>query len=425
MSSIKITMINNNDIKNDLNIILYIKKNNININYSIFYNDTPIQTKTIEQHNILDYEKYIVDSSIVIDMNPTQDDYKNLLYCITHNIPIIINKQFIRIDCNEMLFTDIDDVLNIIDNTEIVNYIQFILEYNNKKRDNILLEYKIDTKKNINYNIKKKVNNNNILNLYSCLVDLDENYRLCDYIECIKKNVELDYLNTFYLFKKKDYNIEYIPNNILDNNKICIIIVNNYNIETLFHLINNNGKNINCILNLDIYINNTDIYTDYISDIIKNPKNVYCLSRIETDTKKCWEHPKLKNLYYSLTQDMWLFNGTIDITHINKNIVLGNVWNDIIFNHYLVTHNYNIINNSQSTPILHLDTYIMINKNYMDPIRIINEDVNISNEEYHLLPDKKSISGCSVDALINKLTIKEDDIYDIKKYIMNKYIKIN
>ena len=421
-------MMNNNDIKNHLNIILYIKKNNININYSIFYNDVPIQTKTIEQHNILDYEKYIVNSDIVIDMNPSHDSYKNLLYCIIHDIPIIVNKQFIRIDCDDMLFTNVDDVVNIIGNKEIVNYIQYIKEYNNKKRDNILLEYKMDTEKNINYNIKKIVNKNNILNLYTCLVDLDENYRLCDYIECMKRNVQLNHLNRFYLFKKEDYNIEYIPSNILDNNKICIIPVDNYNIETLFRFINNNNNNetnINCILNIDIYVNNTDVFTDYISDIIKNPKNIYCLSRIETNTQKCWEHPKLKNLYYSLTQDMWLFNGKIDITHINKNIVLGNVWNDIIFNHHLVTHDYNIINDSRGTTILHLDTYTLLNKDHLDPIRIMNEDINISDEKYHLLPDKKSISGCSVDALIKKLSFKDDDIYDIKKYIMNKYIKIN
>jgi len=208
--------------------------------------------------------------------------------------------------------------------------------------------------------------------------------------------------------------------------------VDNYNIETLFRFINNNNNNnnnnetnINCILNIDIYVNNTDVFTDYISNIIKNPKNIYCLSRIETDTTKCWEHPKLKNLYYSLTQDMWLFNGRIDVTHINKKIVLGNVWSDIIFNHHLVTHDYNIINDSRGTTILHLDTYTLINKDHLDPIRVMNEDINISDEKYHLLPDKKSISGCSVDALIKKLEVKEDDIYDIKKYIMNKYIKIN
>ncbi len=420
-------MMNNNDIRNHLNIILYIKKFNININYSIFYNEEPIQTKTIEQHNILDYEKYIVDSDIVIDMNPSQDSYKNLLYCIIHNIPIIVNKQFIRMDCDDMLFTNIDDVLNIIGNKEIVNYIQSIMEYNNKKRDNILLEYKMDTEKNINYNIKKIVNKNDILNLYTCLVDLDENYRLCDYIECIKRNIKLNHLNRFYLFKKEDYNIEYIPYNILDNNKICIIPVKNYNIETLFNFINNNTDeiNINCILNIDIYVNNMDVFTDYISDIIKNPKNIYCLSRIETDTTKCWEHPKLKNLYYSLTQDMWLFNGKIDITDTNKKIVLGNVWNDIIFNHHLITHDYNIINDTRGTTILHLDTYTLINKYHIDPIRIMNEDINISNEKYHLLPDKKSTRGCSIDDLIKKISINDNDIYDIKKYIMNKYIKIN
>ncbi len=418
---INITMINNNNIKNDLNIIIFIKKNKINVKYSIFYKESVIKTNTIDQYNIVDYNKYISKSDLVIDMNPLNDNYNNLLYCITNNIPLIINKKYVKIKCNTMLFTDIEDIFKIVLKVSKIKYLSEIVKLNNNFRNDLLLEYKVDTVKNINYDIKKI--KHNILNIYSFLVNLNSDYRLCDYIECIKTNLNLNYLKKFYLFKKKDYDISYIPNYILNHDKISIIEVNNYKIPTIFEYISE--KNINCIINLDIYINNENNYENYMNDLFINPKNIYCLSRIETDKIKYWENPKLKNLYYSLTQDMWIFNGKIDIEGINSNLIFGNIWNDIIFNHYLIEKNYNLINNGKLNPILHLDTYTMKNRNYVDPIRIMNENIDISKESYHFLPDKICIKDCTVDKLINELKIKEDDIYNIKKYIMNKYIKIN
>ena len=425
MSSLKILMMNNNDIINHINIILHIKKKNLDICYFIFYCQKPIPTKTIQQYSINEYEKYIYDSDIVIDMNPSLDNYKNLLYCISNNIPIIVNKKFTSIDCKEMLFEGIDDIINILNKNDLYNYTQHIKELNSKMKDIIELEYKMDIKKNINYEIIKTRNSNHILNLYTFLVDLNDNYRLKDYIECITRNIQLQFLNKIYLFVRKDYNIEYIPNKILDNSKVILINVDNYNIETIFNVVNKNESDINCILNLDIYINNSDVFCEYINNLIKNNKNVYCLSRIESDKEKYWELAKLKNLYYSLTQDVWLFKGKIDISRLNKNIILGNVWNDIIFNNYLYENNYNLINIIQEKTVVRLDTYTLHKKEYIDPIRTMNENINLSDEKYHLLPERNSIQNCSIDNLIAKLNINDDQIYDIKKYIMNKYIKIN
>jgi hypothetical protein len=416
-------MINNSNINNDINIILFIKKKNIDIEYVLFYEDEPIQTKTIEQYNINEYEKYISDGSVVIDMNPMKDSYKNVLYCINNRIPIIMNKKYIASINNNIVFSEIEDIFDILQDDNICSYIQTVLQYNQEEKEKILLEYQTDTTKNIDYTITKI--DNTILNVYMCLQDLDHNYRLHDYIHCIKHNLQFKYLNMLYLFKKNEYNIEYIPNNILQNDKIRIIVVNDYKISTLFEFINKYDKNINCILNTDIYINNMDNYIECLNDIVKNPNNIYCLSRIETDTIKFWEHPKLKNLYYSLTQDAWIFNGAIKMNNVNCKLVLGNVWNDIIFNNYLIVNGYNLINKGKSIPVLHLDSYILKKRSYIDPIRVMNTNIQISNEKYHFLPDKDAIEKCSIDKLVAELKISDDDKYEIKKYIINKYIKIN
>ena len=423
MTSINITMINNIDINIDIILIIFIKKYNLNINYSLFYRINPIKTKTITQYNIIDYKKYISQSDIVIDMNPILDNYKNLLYCISHNIPIITNKKYVNIKNNNILFTDINDIYKIFKHEKINKYINYLLENNKISRDDILLEYKIDTVRNISYNIKKK-NNNNILNMYVCLVDLNKEYRLSDYISCIKKNLNIEFLNKLYLFKIKNFNTDYLPNFILDHKKISIITVENYNLVTIMRYINNFNKNINCILNLDIYILNTENFVNCLTNVIKNKNIVYTLSRIEGDNNKYWDHPKLKDLFYSLSQDLWLFYGKIKIEGINEDIILGNLWNDLLFNQTLLLNNYKIINIGRSIPVVHHDTYIMVNKNYIDPIRVINKRIDISIQKINLIPDQSSIKKCSIDELIRKLNIGDDDIYDIKKYILNKYVNI-
>ena len=149
--------------------------------------------------------------------------------------------------------------------------------------------------------------------------------------------------------------------NIKNNAKVGLILLKDSTFHSIIEFANTLKDNIHCILNSDIYITNNNELNTIINNIYTTDKIAYCLSRIETDGTKYWDHPKLKKLYYSLTQDVWMYKGELDITTLNKDIKVGCIWNDIIFNKYLINSGYNIYNIGKSLPVLHLDSYI-INK---------------------------------------------------------------
>ena len=121
---------------------------------------------------------------------------------------------------------------------------------------------------------------------------------------------------------------------------------------------------------------------------------------------------------------MWIYKGKIDITNLNRDLVVGNIWNDLIFNKYMQKSGFRLCNDGISFSLLHLDTYILHNKPYKDPIRVENSYVNIKNEEYCLLPDKSVIESISLDQLIKDLNLDRDKIYDLKTDLLNKFIKV-
>jgi hypothetical protein len=424
---IYITVINNNSITIDINLVIKIIKNKLNIIYQkIFDSDEDkICTKNIYHYNIRDYEQIIKKSNLVIDFNPKLDNYKNILYCFRNEIPVIysdnIDNKFIN---NDVIFHNIDDLFYILQN--IKEKINNILKINKTIKKTIGINYKIGEHDiNINCNIIKKFNDG-LINMYSVYINKDDSYRIEDYIECIYRNMKINYLNKLYIIftNHTDMDNSYLPPNIKNNEKVRLILLKDSTFHSVIEFANTLKDNIHCILNSDIYIINNNELNTIINNIYTTDKIAYCLSRIETDGTKYWDHPKLKKIYYSLTQDVWIYKGELDITTLNKDIKVGCIWNDIIFNKYLINSGYNIYNIGKSLPVLHLDTYIINKKYYNDPIRI-NNNINIHDEEYYLLPERSIIKNISIDNLVSELNINEDEIYKLKCMIMTKFININ
>ena len=135
---IYITVINNNSITIDINLVIKIIKNKLNIIYQkIFDSDEDkICTKNIYQYNIREYEQIIKKSNLVIDFNPNLDNYKNILYCFRNKIPIIysdnIDNKFIN---NDVIFHNVDDIFYILQNIkEKINNILKINKNYKKKQ---------------------------------------------------------------------------------------------------------------------------------------------------------------------------------------------------------------------------------------------------------------------------------------------------
>ena len=423
-NNLKLVLINTS-IQDNIKIICHIKKNNLPYSLNVVYNNNKINTDQFEQiskNNTEDVLCLFRNSDICIDYNPLTDNYDNLLYLINNNIPCLTLKKYIDFKSN-ILFEDLNDLLLILSKLNKNNYVR-LLEIKNKDEYN--LRYKIDYVENINYEIiKNKEKKDNYVNLFIICIDKDENYRLCDYISSLRNNLNLKFLNKLYLLKPKNTDITYIPNCILNNHNIKIVNIKDISFKTVINYINSvDDNNVNGLLHMDIYLNNNDAYDNFINKILHDETVIYSLSRIETDGNKYWEHAKLKHFHYAISQDAWFFNGCLDIDDIDENINVGQLWNELIFNDYLIDQGFEINNCGKSLPLLHLDTYSRNNKKYIDPIRIKNEDIDLSDYSKKLVADQLSIKETSIEDLIKELRMNNDQIYKLKNYLLNKYINI-
>ena len=418
---ISILVINDNN-ELDIKILLLLYKNFNNINYIKICknNSDKLNTKKIKYYNYDEYHNIKNNINIVLYISDKNNNI-DLIYFLKNNIPIVfLDKDNKKIDDIYTKFHNYSDIPNII--KSYISNKNNLLEENKKLYEKILMNKEEKYVKNILYDIKKK-ENDGILNIYVQYIEYNDIYRNCDYIECIYRNLKLTVLKKLYIYFKDDINIEniYLDKDIINNNKVVLLKCNN----TFYDVIEYSKKNkgVNCILNSDIFINNSDDLNNMINTVINN-NIIFCLSRIESDGNKYWEHPNLKNTNYSLSQDCWIYN-TINTDKINRNIVIGNIWNDIIFNNNLKESGYNIVNNGKSLPLIHLDTYIISKKRYEDPIRVLNDNIDINKEKYYLLPDISSINSISLDSLANRLNIENNEIYQLKCELMSKHIKIN
>lgn len=408
--------------KNNLQLILLIKKLKLPYSLHIICEDKDVLNSShINHYDIEDTINVINDNDIIINFNPSIDDYINTIYCIENNKIMLNCSKYIKFKSNG-IFKDFDDLLNILTNLSLENYKKDLLIDN---KDEYIMNYKKSYEGDVKCDIIKQVKKDKIVNIYIPCMNKDDNYRLCDYINAIKNNMKLNFVNKIILLKTEEIDISYIPNCILENDIIEIYEIVDYSFQTVITYTNTYGNDIiNCILNQDVYLTNNSNYQNIINSLLTKEFNIYSLSRIETDGTNYWENSKLKNVCYSIAQDVWIFKGEIDVDELDEEIIVGNLWNDLIFNNYLNESGYELINCGRTLPVLHLDTYSRNNKFHIDPIRVKNDDIDTDEYEKYLLADKTSIKDKSIDDIIKQLQLDTDKIYEIKNYILNKYIRI-
>ena len=419
---INILIINNNN-EIDLKIIILLYKQFNNINYIKIYNNDSekINTSKIKYYTYDEYTKIMSNINIVIYISD-ENNIVNLTYYFNNNIPIIfLDKNTENLKDVYTKFNNYSDISKLI--KVYIDDKKKLLQENKMLYEKILMNKEDKYLKNIIHDIKKK-ENNGIFNIYIKYIEHNDMFRNSDYIECIYRNLKLKFLKKIYIYFKNDIDIKstHLNEDIINNDKVVLIKCN----DTFYDIIEYSRKiiGVSCILNSDIYINNNDELYNILNTVINNNNIIFCLSRIESDGNKYWEHPNLKNTNYSLSQDCWIYNN-IKTDKINKNLIIGNIWNDIIFNNNLKESGYDIVNNGKSLPLIHLDTYIISKKKYIDPIRVLNNNIDINKEKYYLLPDLSCSKDISLDNLANKLSINNNDIYKLKCELMSKYIKIN
>jgi hypothetical protein len=158
-------------------------------------------------------------------------------------------------------------------------------------------------------------------------------------------------------------------------------------------------------------------------EFMLHEKRVYCLTRIERDIQgKFIRIPPNQNLFGGVEQDAWIFKTPIECKNEKnleciKDVDFNERFSELYMNRYLVTHGYELINDIRNYKIIRVNLYPDIARRDL----IKNPSKKIEDEKIYLLPEYEMIENMSIEQLIQSTGVKQEEIYEIKKEMMNRY----
>jgi hypothetical protein len=246
--------------------------------------------------------------------------------------------------------------------------------------------------------------------------------------KCIFENLKNKYINKVIVI---GYKLEERLKDILDENGK--LVINEFLIEegfiditfkNIFDIINNKYNNkIFCILRSDIILPNQDILESIHIETEEFDQKIYCISRLERLINgNLIKYDKLNKIFYSSEQDAWILKSPLNINlNLLEKVYFYEKFSELVLNNILKNNNYKIMNDSNKYKILRILTDNNIE--YRSILNVNSEKKDINN--FFLLPDEDSFSKIPIEQLIKIINIDEKELYNLKCYLFNKYLKKN
>ena len=278
--------------------------------------------------------------------------------------------------------------------------------------------------------IKVLNNNNNKITIVTVFKNNENNILKIIQLKCIIENLNNKHVG----------NILIIGNNL---NEILKEIITQYNDKIIIYNIDEEKKNISYKDILEIIhltIKNNNIVFLLMSDIIipnqeslnnihlefglLNKKEIYSISRLDRifngNIKKS---QRLNNLFNSTEQDAWIFETPLLLKNESMNN-LSNIYfydylSNLYFNNEINNNNYILINNTKKYKIIRFMLDNQINNRPL--IDTNNKKIDYNN--MYLLPSNEIIDNITIEQLTKMINLDENDIYSIKCFLFNTFLK--
>ncbi len=390
----------NDPIINEIYIDLSIEDILIKNSFCIIYISDNLLSKKILDH-VKNYSKYII-----FKKDKIEDDFR--LFLKYHDN-----------DNNNNL--SLNDIINY-SNNNFENYFGN-LKYN-------IRNYKNNKNINLTYNKISKNYNDEKLNILTYYKHYDIEILNNIQKKCIFENLKNKYINKVIVI---GYKLNERLKDIIENNESKNLIIEEFLIneeftdlsfKDIFEIINNKYNNkMFCILRSDIILPNQDILENIHIEKEDYEKKVYCISRIERLINgNLIKYDKLHKIFYSSEQDAWILKSPLNINlDLLKYIYFYEKFSELQLNNILKNYNYKIINDTNTYKILRILTDNNIEHRPILNINSGKKDIN----NFFLLPDEDSFSKVPIEQLIKICNLDEQELYNLKCYIFNKYLMKN
>ena len=282
--------------------------------------------------------------------------------------------------------------------------------------------------RNITININKVLNHNNKINIVTVFKNIDNNILKIIQLKCIIENLNNTNIEKILII---GYNLDEILKEIMNQFPNKIIIYNkdgNISYKDILEIIHLKFKNNSIIFLLmsDIIIPNQESLKNLNLELgILDKKEVYSISRLDKIYNgNIIKSNKLSKSFFSTEQDAWIFETPLILNDnsLNKlsNVYFYNYLSNLSFNNVINDNNYILINNTKKYKIIRF----MLDNN-LNNRTLIDKDLNevIDYDNIYILPSNENIDNISIEQLIKLINLNENDIYSIKCYLFNKFLK--
>ena len=127
---------------------------------------------------------------------------------------------------------------------------------------------------------------------------------------------------------------------------------------------------------------------------------------------------KLNKILYSTEQDAWIFKTPINLENLDDNLYFYDKYSELYLNKILYMNGYNIINDTNKYKIFRI-----LCDNNIENRLLLNNEKKINDNSVYLLPDNYHLNKVDINTLVSFINIDDEEIYHLKCYIFNKYLK--
>jgi len=282
--------------------------------------------------------------------------------------------------------------------------------------------------KNINYTLIKnsKINEVDKINILTFYKKTDINILNIIQKKCILENLKNNNVSKIFILgdNLNDELKDILEINQPENEKLVLNEFNkNISYKDLIEFLNNNLRDkIVCIIRSDLVLPNQDELNNIEIDIISSNNEIIAISRIDRLINgNLVKSDKLNKILYSTEQDAWIFRSPLKSNFLDSldNVFFYDKYSELYFNQYLKMNDYNIINNTNKYKIIRI-----LHENNVDTRLLLNNDIKINNiNDIFLLPDNNSFDKIPISDLLKFCNLDDNDIYEIKCSLFNKYLK--
>jgi hypothetical protein len=409
--------------KYDISIIKFLSLKDEKINNILIdevYIDLSIEDTLIQNSLCIIYISNIVRSKKIVDLLKLYNKY------------IIFKKDKVIDDFNLFLKYYNNNNNNDISLTDVIYYSINNFEgfFNNLKLNPLLNNNNLNINIKVEYNKIVKSYNDDKINILTYYKHYDLELLNIIQKKCIFENLKNKYINKVIVIGDK---LDERLKDIIENNESKNLIkeelfINeefiDLSFKDIFEIINKKYSNkVFCILRSDIILPNQESLEDIEIDMEEYDKKIYCISRIERLINgNLIKYDKLNKIFYSSEQDAWIFKSPLNINlELLKNIYFYERFSELELNNILKINNYKIINDTNKYKVLRILTDNNIESRQILNVNSLKRDVN----KFFLLPDEDSFNKIPIDHLIKIFNLDEQELYNLKCDLFNKYLRKN